>query len=294
MKIIESTGFAIIVMIVLLSTLSISTCADSSTDWLNKSLISYARSNYEISLLSVEKSLEVDPKNYRASILKGHILSAMGEPMEAMDCYDKAISLDPLKSDAWYSKGVVLDDLGRYNEALNCYNIAVKITPYDQNIWNSMGITLRNLGIYDEAISCYNKSIELSPNTRVTMAAWNNKGLAFSYSDRYEEALDCFNHTLQMKPGDPEYMSLAMMNRGLVLLLLKRSAESITSFEQAIEMGKKSNWVWTAWFGKGVALKSLKRYEEADKAFQEARQLEVNSLKQRYTLQVSQFNGLQD
>jgi tetratricopeptide (TPR) repeat protein len=58
-------------------------------------------------------------------------------------------------------------------------------------------------------------------------------------------------------------------------MLLKRPEDAISDFDEAINESKGEKWVWTAWFSKGIALKSLGKYTDADNAFDRAREIRL-------------------
>ena len=115
----------------------------------------------------------------------------------------------------------------------------------------------------EEAIECYNKTLELFPGST---AIWSNKGIALSYDGKYSEALTCFNETIERNPENEYYQALAWFNKGLVFLLLKKPEEGIFCFNKSIEIDEESEFSWNVWFSKGIALKSLDRRAEADRA----------------------------
>ena len=75
---------------------------------------------YESALLMVEKTLEIDPEDLRALVLKGDILYCLNRDLEALDAFNKALSINPNCVEALISKAGVLDVLGKYREAAEC------------------------------------------------------------------------------------------------------------------------------------------------------------------------------
>ncbi len=100
--------------------------------------------DYESALYMVEKTLEIEPDDIRALVLRGDILYCLNRDQEALDTFDRVLSMDPDSVEALISKAGVLDVLGKYREALACCTHAFqKIRPhqafllpslYDQNI----------------------------------------------------------------------------------------------------------------------------------------------------------------
>jgi len=259
----------ILIFVALLLILQGSMAEKTSADWMNISATFFSQGNEEIALQSIGESLELDPGNPEAWINKGQILSGMKQWEKAIGCYDKAIELDPLVSDAWYNKGFALDELDQYQKAFECYDTATILDPRNWRAWNRKGIALRNLGRSEEAIESYEKAIVISPKFA---PAWSNKVIALSYLERYEEALYCSNRTIEIRSKNREYLSQAYIDKGLVLMLLKRPDDAIACFDEAINESIGERRIWTAWFSKGVALKSMGKYALAESSFDKARE----------------------
>jgi tetratricopeptide (TPR) repeat protein len=75
---------------------------------------------YESALYMVEKTLEIEPNDTRALVLKGDILYCLNRDLEALDTFNKALALNPACVEALISKAGVLDILGKYREAAEC------------------------------------------------------------------------------------------------------------------------------------------------------------------------------
>ena len=63
--------------------------------WLEQANNYYSDGSYDIALLSVNKSLEIDPTNIEAWMVKGDSFYALGMYKDALDCYNKLTQLSP-------------------------------------------------------------------------------------------------------------------------------------------------------------------------------------------------------
>lgn len=100
--------------------------------------------DYESALYMVDKTLDIEPKDVRALVLRGDILYCLNRDQEALDTFNTVLGINPDSVEALISKAGVLDVLGKYREALECCNRAfLLIQPfqsyllpslYDQNI----------------------------------------------------------------------------------------------------------------------------------------------------------------
>lgn len=95
--------------------------------------------DYESALGMVEKTLEIEPNDVRALVLRGDILYCLNRDQEALDTFNTALSINPDSVEALISRAGVLDVLGRYREALECCNRAFEgILPYQNFLLPSL------------------------------------------------------------------------------------------------------------------------------------------------------------
>lgn len=100
--------------------------------------------DYAAALELVEKTLDIEPEDVRALVLRGDILYCLNRDSEALETFQKTLSIDPNCVEALISCAGVLDVLGKYRDSLECCNRAFQqIKPYqgyllpslyDQNI----------------------------------------------------------------------------------------------------------------------------------------------------------------
>ncbi len=95
--------------------------------------------DYESALGMVEKTLEIEPQDMRALVLRGDILYCLNRDEEAMETFNLALSIDPDSVEALISSAGVMDVLGKYREALECCNRAFqRIQPYQNFLLPSL------------------------------------------------------------------------------------------------------------------------------------------------------------
>jgi tetratricopeptide (TPR) repeat protein len=95
--------------------------------------------DYESALGMVEKTLEIEPKDLRALVLRGDILYCLNRDQEALESLNQALAVNPYSVEALISKAGVLDVLGKYREALECCNRAFEqILPYQNFLLPSL------------------------------------------------------------------------------------------------------------------------------------------------------------
>ncbi len=75
--------------------------------------------DYESALVMVDKTLEIEPTDTRALVLRGDILYCLNRDLESLQTFNKVLALNPACIEAHISKAGVLDILGRHREALD-------------------------------------------------------------------------------------------------------------------------------------------------------------------------------
>lgn len=95
--------------------------------------------DYESALAMVEKTLEIEPKDLRALVLRGDILYCLNRDEEALETFNTALNINPDSVEALISRAGVLDVLGKYREALSCCERAFEqIRPYQHFLLPSL------------------------------------------------------------------------------------------------------------------------------------------------------------
>ena len=82
--------------------------------------------DYESALMMVEKTLEIEPTDTRALVLRGDILYCLNRDEEALKTFNRVLELNPDSVEALISKAGVLDVLCKYREALVCCKLAMQ------------------------------------------------------------------------------------------------------------------------------------------------------------------------
>ncbi|MCK4810769.1 MAG: tetratricopeptide repeat protein, partial [Methanosarcinales archaeon] len=220
---------------------------------------------YEDALEAFDKALEINPKDDFVLSRKGFTLEMLGRYEDALESLDKALEINPKDDFVLSRKGAALGMLGRYEDALEAFDKALEINPKDDFVLSRKGFTLEMLGRYEDALEAYDKTLDINPDAGLALS---RKGAALSSLDRYEDALDAFDKALEINPKDDSVLS----EKGGALFSLGRYEDALKAFDKALEINPKNE---DALFRKGLALLSLDRYEDALKACDKA--LEINS-----------------
>lgn len=83
--------------------------------------------DYEAALRMTDKTLEIQPDDVRAMVLRGDILYCMNRDIEALQMFNEVLKQYPECLEAHISKAGVLDVLGEHKEALRYCNRAFEL-----------------------------------------------------------------------------------------------------------------------------------------------------------------------
>jgi tetratricopeptide (TPR) repeat protein len=84
---------------------------------------------FEEAILSLDKALEIDPRNGNAWYSKGQNLDSLNRLDEAIHCFDKALEIIPTYVIAWYAKALVQEKQEKNNEAADSFKQFISQAP---------------------------------------------------------------------------------------------------------------------------------------------------------------------
>lgn len=184
-----------------------------------------------------------------------------GKLSEAETLYRQVLQEIPAQFDALHNIGVLLIQRGDTTAALDYLRRASEINPKSASVHLNIGNALRGLGRTDEALVHYNRALSIKP---AYAQAHNNKGVALRQLGRFAEAIESYDQALKFKPAYAE----AHNNRATVLREdLKNNGEALVSAERAIALNPKDP---DAHLNRAHALHALKRHAEAIVSYRDA------------------------
>jgi tetratricopeptide (TPR) repeat protein len=228
--------------------------------------------NYKEAIDCFDKATDVDPNSAYAWKVKGDAYLELGTLKNqykfvdiAIECFNKATEINPNYGSAWNNRAWALRILGKYQEAIESFDKSIKADPNGAIAWNDKGlILLDKLGRYKEAIECFDKAIGIDPRYTEPL---KNKGWAFDKLHEFNKALECYDKCIEIDPN----MYTACYSKAWTLLnRFDNPKEALDWYNRCIEIMPNS---YPAWGEKGMALNRLKRYNEANEAFDKANKI---------------------
>ena len=179
------------------------------------------------SLLPMQKSAELAPRDAEAQYNLGVTNAALRKFDEAEVRYRQAIALKPDYAQALNNLAVTLKQLGRIEEAEDSYRQAISVWPDYAEAHSNLSILLTEAGRLDEAeISC-KQAVSIKPDY---VEPLNNLGTILSKLGRVGEAIASYEKAIAFQPEHAE----AHYNLGVMNEKLGRLDSAIRSYASAI------------------------------------------------------------
>ncbi|MFJ7216097.1 tetratricopeptide repeat protein [Amycolatopsis sp. NPDC098790] len=252
---------------------------------------------YEEALNWFRRALEIDPRHSWALGSRVAALRQLRWFDEAEQAAREGIERRPDEPDLLMELGWVHSDQLHHDEALACYDRALKVDPYDASALEWRGTALRWLRRFDEAQIALQEAIELRPDQPGLLV---EMGWVHSDQLEHEEALAWFSRALDINPDH----GWALRSRAAALRSLRRFDQAETAAQEAIDRRPldvyailQMGWLLDdqfrledalTWYARALdvdprdalalrwrigALRSLRRFDQAEAATREAIQL---------------------
>ena len=152
------------------------------------------------SLIAIQKSVQLEPRDSNAHYNLGVILQELKRLDEAEVSFRKTIELKPDYTEAHNNLGVILQELKRLDEAEVSFRKTIELKPDYTEAYNNLGVTLHLLGRFKESEACYKKTIVLKPDYA---EAYINLGITLVDMGRLEEAMTNYTKAIELNPNSP-------------------------------------------------------------------------------------------
>ena len=157
------------------------------------------RGSITLALESINRSLEMDPGQEDAWLLKAEILFSLGNDSQSLAAVDRALEINQTGLRSQALKGRVLLALGRYKMAGLFLDLALRQNPENISLWMDKALAQEKLENYQGALKSYEEALrEDDNNTGVLLA----KGELLLKMKEYREALQCFSFVLEKDKDD--------------------------------------------------------------------------------------------
>jgi tetratricopeptide (TPR) repeat protein len=188
-------------------------------------------------------------------------LLMQGRREEAANVYRQVLAEDPRNAAALHLLGLLMMQGGQLEPGLELVRQSLAIQPDDAAAQENFGLGLERLGRGREALAAFDRLAALAP-THVNGYAHRSRVL--EAMGRTDEALADIDRALSLAND-----AVLLLNRGAILLQLRRAADAVLAFDKAIAAsgGQPHPLVH---FNRGVALTALGQLEDALASYDEA------------------------
>jgi putative GTP pyrophosphokinase len=105
----------------------------------------FARSHYEEAIEDFSKSLELDPKSYKAPYYRGIVCSVTERYILALESFDKSLAINPYQPYCLYRRGQAYYHLEDYPQALADCEAALALEPENESLKKFRQLLLNKL-----------------------------------------------------------------------------------------------------------------------------------------------------
>lgn len=184
-----------------------------------------------------------------------------GRLAEAEKAYREVLSTEPQNPEALHLMGVLALQVNKPAQAVELIAQAIRRNSRNAVYFSNLGSALRRLGKLDESIAACREATRLDPDFA---DAYNNLANALVDRQRDAEAVEALNRLIALRP---QVIDQRLMLARALLQLPGRAAEAIEALEALLKLAPRNA---SALNNLGVALRKLKRNEEADRAYRQA------------------------
>jgi tetratricopeptide (TPR) repeat protein/TolB-like protein len=193
--------------------------------------VQYATGRSQEAIVSLRRSLELQPENDDAHALLGRILAERGDADAGAAEIRKAIQLRATYWRHYMTLGSALYRGGRLPEALNAYRRASELQPNEPEPYSGLGLIYQVMGDLSQAIGNYEHAVRLGQSA----TAYSNLGFAYYGAARYTDAIEAWNRALAIAPKSVLYHR----NIGDAYRRLRQPARAAAAYEKAIAIGEE-------------------------------------------------------
>ena len=153
---------------------------------------------YSEARTSLQKLLEIDPKEEDAFEMLGMISFIQKDMATARECFEKLTQLNPSNTKAWVNLGAIYNRSGDHKKATEVLRRALQRDRKCAEAYYNMGIAQRALQMNTMAISAYKEALKLAPDM---VDASINLGNIYMDMKNIGFAIQCFTEAIKHQPN---------------------------------------------------------------------------------------------
>jgi protein O-GlcNAc transferase len=180
---------------------------NSHTDdfYFNIGLIFLSKSEYEKSILYLNKVSQNNPKAFEVLVNIGLALASLNKFNDALTYFDRAMLLNEHSEELYYNIGLIHDKNNDPVEAMHFYEKAIAINPDFVEAWINLGVCNFERFEFDKSIECYSQAKKINPQV---IDIWINEAFVYKAILRRDLAIASLENALAINPQSLDAMTL--------------------------------------------------------------------------------------
>ncbi len=234
-----------------------------STDWKSYRILAWCyldNSESKKAVKTLEKGLELQPKNIKLLLVHSEILHILKQYDESLVSAENVLKQSPLNTEGWFMKGLVLKEMGDTVNAINCFQTAVEQDAEHFEAYLELGYLFYKLGD-KRAVAYYQNALRIDSTNYLALS-----GLAQFYHQNIllEDAKKAYERLIYHHPQEVD----GSYNYGLLFMELKDYEKAYHFFNVAVQYDPQFG---EAYYYKGMALEKMGKLDEAIREYTNAK-----------------------
>ncbi|MEQ9110660.1 MAG: tetratricopeptide repeat protein [Rhodospirillaceae bacterium] len=190
--------------------------------------LAFERRDLQSALTYCDLLLTKTPDDGHALLLKGRVLSDLGDQQGALQMLAQAVDVEPGLAAAHYNLGWVRERVGDISGAITAYQSAVTLQDPYPVAWNNLGLAFERAGEAAAAADAFQNAIDQFPAFSM---AHNNLGALRAAGGEFHAAAQAYGTALSANPDNID----AATNQGVALLEQGDITAAVTVFESVLD-----------------------------------------------------------
>eukprot|EP00762_Andalucia_godoyi_P004738 ANDGO_03586.mRNA.1 UDP-N-acetylglucosamine--peptide N-acetylglucosaminyltransferase len=253
---------------------------EMSLHYNNRGLAFYRMGKFEDALKDYDRALSFDEHDANVYFNRGNALRGNKEFEGSLRDFDVALRREPENANFHHCRGVTFQEMGKVDQAIQCFQTALGHNPNFVPSLYHMGLMLHAKSDLFRALEFFSRTIELDNGDR---RVFESRGLVYQDLLYYDLAIEDFAQAISLPGGDKS--PLTYYYRGKSYLWLADYDKALEDFEvslkkceqMAADTGQQEN-TGPIYNAKGVCLRFMQRFEEANEAFAESIKMDSRNI----------------
>jgi tetratricopeptide (TPR) repeat protein len=202
--------------------------------YINRSSYHSLKTRYVPALTDVEKSIALDPNNYRAYFNRAFIYTKTDRDRLALTDLDRALKLAPQATDTYTMQGKIYRKLKQYPQAISSFTSAINLvsnkSDRQDNLESYLSFRAETYALdrkYELAIADFTQAIKLNPKVS---SYYTLRANAYYSLKQYRSTIADLDRAIALTPEDP----LSYILQGSAYIELDRPDLALKPLQQGV------------------------------------------------------------